>query len=142
MALKPGYCTVIEADDLLLDNTDWLALDDDTKTTAISWGRVYIDSTYDLSYEPADDQGFIDALKVANALLAVEYTTNSLFVVSPSGDRILVEKSVKAGSVAVQKKYSSSSEALIDLFPQVTAVLFPYCGRKNSTFTMAQVVRA
>lgn len=140
---KEPYCTIEEAD-LVNDFSSWLTLDDETKTDALKWGRVYLDSKYKCSTSlSADDEAdAIEARKIANAILGNEYVLGNLFTVVQTDNAVITAKSVKAGSVAISKKYSESSSSVpIDQFPQVTAVLYGYCSLIGSSFRNVNVVR-
>ncbi len=141
---KEPYCTIEEAD-LVNDFSSWLSLDDDTKTDALKWGRVYLDSKYrcSTSLSTEDEADAIEARKIANAILGNEYVLGNLFKVIPTDNSALTAKAVKAGSVSISKKFSeSSSSPPVDQFPQVTAVLSGYCSLIGaSSFRNVNVVR-
>lgn len=147
---KTPYCTNEEADEVNAGSAEWLALTEDEKTKALQWGRVFLDANYSCSglayIEDEDldqlDEDFYAALKVANALLGNYYTTGNLFTPSDTGNRVVTEKAVKAGSVSSSKKYSSAnSETIYDPYPDVTATLAGYCTRTSSTMSTISVIK-
>lgn len=140
--LKESYCTIEEADSILTSE-EWFALSDDSyKTTALEWGRVYLDSKYKCRTLTLDElEDAVNAKKVANALLGEQYVLGNLFIPSTSNNTQLSAKTVKAGSVSISKKYESSSNDY-DAFPQVTDVLAPYCSfTGGNSLKQANVVR-
>lgn len=141
---KDPYCTVEEAD-LINTSSTWIGLSDPEKDTALIWGRIYLDSKYKCSTNlPADEvANATEARKVANALLGEQYALGNMFKTSPTNDATVTEKSVKAGSVSISKKYSQASnvQEIIDPFPQVTAVLAGYCSFTSAGLRNVNVIR-
>lgn len=144
--LITAYCTVAEADVIIGEVSEWEALEDQDKETALSWGRVYIDSTYNCLSAPSSTSDEYDnyqnAIKTADALLGLEYVNGTLFSTSNYDTRSVVEKSAQAGSVKVSKKFAAStSDAYLDPYFKITALLAPYCSKSSKTFSTAYVVR-
>lgn len=141
--LKEPYCTTIEADTIILTDA-WLELPEEEKYLALQWGRVYLDSKYrcrNLYLTEIEDA--LNAKKVANALLGEQYSLGTLFTVSATNSAQLVEKTVKAGSVSIGKKYDSGTGASTDPCPQATDVLAPYCSFISSnSLKQTPVIRA
>lgn len=136
MALIDPYCTIVEADAFLDTSSSWNAVSDSEKTTALFWGRTYLDSYYtciNWDDELVNDlyPDYPDNLKYANALLADEYIKGNLFKVSATGNKEIVKKRVKAGDVESETTYrgeaGTDSGVGIDPFPEVTSLLAEWC---------------
>ena len=116
------YATVAEADALINPNSDaWIGALPDAKLEALQQGRIYIDLYYTCNISDPTDQN----VKDANILLAEKHVTQNIFG-RQTGKGPLSEETVKAGSVASTKKYavsSQGSQAWIDPFPEITALL-------------------
>jgi len=127
MAMLPtAYVTAAEADEVN-SSVEWLALDVAEKDTALSWGRVYLDSSYRCN-DPINEAEPSDNVRLANSLLGDYYARGLLYPSSESGDetggRTLTAKTVTAGSVSISKSYDESGgSSSIDNYPDVTAAM-------------------
>jgi hypothetical protein len=133
------YCTVIEADEVNT-SSEWVALSEDQKLSALKWGRIYLDSKYECVDAVPEE-----TLKLANALLGGYHSKSNIFDLSNPGDALITEKSIKAGSVSIGKKFTtgnSNYSKTFDLYPDVSAVLSQYCNRKTSGFSIKSVIRS
>ena len=129
MLLDP-YCSVSEADTVNTSDS-WIVLLDPAKLDALKWGRLYLDGTYSCVANDGTES-FTNALKLANALLGQYHCKENLFDVSDLSTQLITEKSVKAGSVSINKKYSSGNSSVLakyDPYPDVTAALKAYCSK-------------
>ena len=130
--LSEPYCSVIEADTVNV-SAEWGGLAVNEKLDALKWGRLFLDGTYSCVTDDGTEE-YLNSLKLANALLGQYHAKESLFDVSDLSTQLITEKSVKAGSVNVSKKYSSGNSATIakyDPYPDVTAALKPYCSKSE-----------
>lgn len=116
-----AYVTIEEADAILGIASPWIGLTTDQKQAAINQGALYIDANYaciiDLDNIP-------DTTKEANALLANEHATESLWARQDDAKGPLSSESVSAGSVSSSKTYAvNQGGTWKDPFPGITALL-------------------
>ena len=128
MALKDPYCTLAEADSYLDGHSDWESAEDETKQTALFWGRIYIDSKY--RCPDLDETDPSDNIKYANALLAEDYIQGNLLRSDGSKDPVVAKKRVKAGSVETEKSFLGGQK--INYQQDVDALLSGECTKFNS----------
>lgn len=113
-----AYCTRAEADAILGVTSPWVGATGEDKDAALKQGALYIDFNYACTFDEIPDN-----LKEANAILANEHLTQSLWD-RQDGLAPMSEKSVKAGSVASTTKYAEhGGSRWVDPFPNVTALL-------------------
>lgn len=136
---KDPYCSVDEAD-TVNTSTDWVSLSSTEKETALKWARLYLDGNYDCSSANESDADFVTARKLANALLARQHVISDLFADVNPDDAVLIEKTIKAGSVDIGKKYQTESRTH-DRHSEITAALANYCERVATAFKIRHVVR-
>lgn len=144
--LKDAYVTPTEADEFN-SSTAWFDLDEDGKTLALQWGRVYLDGKYACAVVYESDpryEDFSNALKVANARLGDYQAQGKLFIVSDTNDSVITAKSVKAGSVQISKKFATNEygSSQRDAFPDVALILAPYCASSSQSFNQVPVIRS
>jgi len=145
MALKIPYATNSEADVYLVNVEAWFDLTEEQKTSHLVNGRYFMDSTYECTELPDEDNdGLPDDIpeeyKYANSLLAEIDMTTGLFNVDSTGGSPVVSKRVKAGSVESETSYagqfsSSTKLGAIDPYPQITSLLSDYCFLKKTGST-------
>ena len=124
--LPVPYASNLEADGVN-SSAEWVALTEGEKTTALSWGRVYLDAEYTCAI-PIDDAAPSDNIKLANALLGDYYARGALYPVGgsvdDSGGRSLTAKTITAGSVSISKSYDVTAGAgVVDQYADVTAIM-------------------
>lgn len=138
MALIDSYCTIAEADVFLANSAIWSEATDTEKTSALFWGRMYIDSKYTcVDWATLDTTpDYPEELKYANALLAEAYLDGSLFEFDETGGRVLTSKRIKADTIEIEKRYqgdrSFSTGSALDPFPEITALLTTWCTKQGT----------
>lgn len=130
-----AYTTAAESQTHLADKADWLALDNATQDTWLSWGRVYIDTEFscisDSTGEAYDETNATEDIKQANSLLGYLAFTNVLFADAPKVEEI----SVAAGSVSNSKKYSAGYIEENPMHKQAVMLLgFDCVGKTGQTY--------
>lgn len=142
MAYQSGYCNIAFADTVNI-STEWIALSDDEKNLAISYGRLYIDKNYtcsDTDWDTSDYSTIPDEVQRANAMLAEQYTLNELFPTENVSGPVTREK-VKAGSVESDISYMGSEAQytkFVDQKPEITLLLSFSCSLGSAN---ADVIR-
>lgn len=122
-------CALAFANQINSGDTDWDAQSDTQKQTAIDWASIYLRANY--RFTGFDPLGAIsqvpEAVQIACAMLALEQRTKNIFE-RQTVDRAREEgKTIKAGSVTIQKKYNAElSGTFIDPFPAITGLLARY----------------
>lgn len=146
--LNTAYCTVDEANEI--NNSDaWNVLVEAEKQTALDWGRVYLDKNYYCAgiaffslTDSETDAAIENAIKAANAVLGDEYANGNLFEATPTTNRVVAEKMVKAGSVSSKTRYAEPTTGEVyDPFPQVSALLGGICTLTTTNFAIHPVIR-
>lgn len=120
------FLTVEEADVILGTNLPWASLSTTTemKQDALEMARIYVEQNYKLNFVESD--GVDDKVKIGNALIANENLISDIFT-RQSGLGSLEEKTVKADSVTVTKKYTNKiSRTWVDPFRKATAIMIPF----------------
>lgn len=125
--LKAGYISVVDADAILVDSTEWNAQTTKKKELAISWGRIYIDTNYSCAI---DETAPSESVQYANALFADQYVKGSLFETQGgrANTKTTTAETTTAGSFTVSETYavnSSSGDVMNnDPFPDISAILY------------------
>lgn len=136
MALKDPYCSNAEADVILADNADWLALTEAEKTEALTVARYYIDDRYNCTSVDEDDVP--SELKQVNAWLGADQIDTGLFDTSTAPERIK-SKSVKAGAVSTSKSYFSATQFRPATKAKCDAYLNGICVRNGIVIPLQRV---
>lgn len=132
MAYLTGYCDLAYAN-LNNKTTEWSRATLNNKNYAITIGRIYIDKNYtcENSLWDTDDYTTIpEEVQKSNSILAEKYILGELINLDPKVSGPIVKERVKAGtaeSETVYKGYYSKSSKFIDLQPETTMLLSPYC---------------
>jgi len=93
-----------------------VALDEATKNTHLSWGRVWIDSEYLCAYDETDAT---ENIKHANSLAGYANMNGTLYTDAPA----IESSAVTAGSVSSSETYSSGYKASDPSLDQAAALL-------------------
>ena len=135
--LPDPYCTLVYADDINDQSSDWSAASTADREDALQWGRVYQDSAY--TYSVTIDDPAPDALQTANAILADYHLRGELF--TADGSTNVIASSVKAGSVESSVEYASAT-GWSDPAPEVTMLLTGYASPTTSEVLTAKLLRS
>lgn len=136
-ALVTPYVTLANAEVANAGITAWDDASDSEKNQALSHGRSFIDSKYNLqSFSETDAPAQI---QMGNCLFALEYLAGTLYV-EPTANS--VSETVKAGPVTVSTNFArSGGTSTIDPFPSITAIMYPYAKRRSSGLSVVSAIR-
>jgi len=119
------FLTIAEADTILGSNMPWSTATTEKKQDALEMARAYVEHNYKINF--IEDNGTPEKVKYGNALIANENLISDIFN-RQTGLGSLEEKTIKASSTTVTKKYTNKiSRTWTDPFKKATAIMRPEC---------------
>jgi hypothetical protein len=106
--MNKAIITPAEADVFLALEEDWLVLDNATKVAHIERASVYVQTQWVCAFDWDDTPNIPEVVKEAVAWYAYSEFKGVLYGSSDASTFDVVEKSVKAGSVTVSKKFNAA----------------------------------
>lgn len=101
LTVTEAYTTISQADIYLENNAAWSGATDEAKTTALLYGRYYLDENFSC-IDLTDEVAVPDSMQYANAILAADYVSDG--TIFESGANVKLER-VKADVVETETEY-------------------------------------